>query len=137
MSQLSLTYVPEDLGRATWQVELEWARRAVAAIGPKEVAWALNTSASQLSDALAERPRDKEDDDKRSKRSLRAEWMAVIRAMAPVGLQLEWLRIVCPPLGHEPKRIQIKTSDQKLREREEWLKAKASVVYEQMEKELG
>jgi hypothetical protein len=144
MSQLSMTYGHGEAGRALWQLELDWARRAVSAIGAKDVCWELGITAPELTDALAERSRggkdDDEDDDKpkkKSKRRLPGEWIAVIRAMAPTGLQLEWLQIVSRPLGHEPKRVEVKTPAEKLRERDEWLARKSPALLELMARELG
>lgn len=144
MSQLSMTYTPEDSARAVWAAELEWARRAVAVIGAKEVTFALNISASDLSDALAERPRgdkddrgEKDSDKKKAKRALRGEWITMIRQMAPGGLQLEWLRIVMPPLGHEPKRIETLTPEQELRMLKEHLREESPGALRTFEAGLG
>lgn len=118
MTQLSLTYSPDDLGRAVWIDELVWARKAVDAIGHKNVAFALDVAPSTLTDALAER----EAGGKR--KALKGEWIAVIRHMAPVGMQLEWLRIVARPLSHEPMPIRTRTPEQRLADLERLLTTK-------------
>jgi len=98
--QLSLGYKPEQQGRDIWQDVLAWARRAVEAIGHKEVTYALNLKASTLTDALAERKR--EDG---TPKGMRAEWICVIAQMSSDGMRAEYLRIVSQPLGYAPQRI--------------------------------
>jgi hypothetical protein len=55
VTQLSLGYAPEHQGREVWRLEIDWARRAVEAIGHKDVAFALDIAPSTLTDALHER----------------------------------------------------------------------------------
>jgi hypothetical protein len=70
-AQLSLTYSPSYIGGQAWLKQLEVLRTAVNHLGEKEVAYAIDTAGSTLSDALNER-RD---------RRWRAEWTHVVKAM--------------------------------------------------------
>lgn len=107
-TQVSLTWTAADQGRAVWSAELEWARRVVAALTIKEVAFALDVKATALSDMLAER----EHGDGR--RGLKAEHVAIIRQLASDTQRAEYLAITLPPLGYEPKRVQQLTPAEEL-----------------------
>lgn len=127
MTQLSLGYAPEHRGRETWRLELDWARRAVEAIGHKDVAYALDISPSTLTDALHERER----------KGIKAEWLAVIRTMSSDGMRREWLRIVGQPLGYQPERIKTMDPAEELRVTRELLGRLAPVLLSAVDKELG
>jgi hypothetical protein len=125
--QLSLGYSPEHQGRETWRLEIDWACRAVAAIGHKDVAFALDIAPSTLTDALHERDR----------KGVKAEWLRVIVHMSPDGMRREWLRIVSRPLGFEPERIKTMDAAEELRILRELLQRQAPVVLQAIDKELG
>lgn len=122
MTQLSLGYSADQQGRDLWKLELAWARKAVDAIGHKEVAFALDVKPSTLTDALSEREHGE------GRKGLKAEWLTVIRQMAPHGMRAEWLRLVCPPLGYEPKPIEVRTPAQRLADLEALLLSKLGDV---------
>lgn len=127
MTQLSLGYAPEHCGREVWRLELDWARRAVEAIGHKDVAYALDISPSTLTDALHERER----------KGIKAEWLSVIRQMSSDGMRREWLRIVSQPLGFMPERIKTMDANEELRITRELLQRMAPVLLRELDKEIG
>ena len=57
MTQLAVAWPPTYVGDQTWEREIDALRAAVRHLTPKEVAYALDVSATQLSDALYERER--------------------------------------------------------------------------------
>lgn len=69
--QLSFVYGPTAAGAESWEAEREALRAAIALLGPKEVAYALDVGGSALSDALNERDR----------KRLAGEWSHVVIAM--------------------------------------------------------
>ncbi len=129
MTQLSLAWDPAHVGVVEWDRQLEWLRRAVDVLGHKEVAYKLDLQPSHLADALHERER----------KDIKAKWFAtVLRMELPEEMRLEYLRILCEPLGYEtPKRIRTKTSAEELRELREALKRLAPGVLTLVDKESG
>lgn len=121
-AQVPMAWTAADQGRAVWLAELEWARRVVAALTIKEVAFALDVKATALSDMLAER----EHGDGR--RGLKAEHMAVLRQLANDAQRAEHLAIVLPPIGYEPKRVQQLTPAEELALLKEHLREESPVA---------
>lgn len=125
--QLSLGYSPEHAAREVWRLEIDWCRRAVEAIGHKDVAFALDIAPSTLTDALHERER----------KGVKAEWMRVIVHMSSEGMRREWLRIVSRPIGFEPERIKTLDPAEELRITREALRRMAPVLLREIDKEVG
>jgi hypothetical protein len=120
---------PSTRGRCTWLLELEWARRVVATVTPKEVCYALNLKASTLSEALDEKP----GDDLKGRKALKGEWIAVLREMATDEQRAEYLRIIATPLHFVISRP-VKTPTEELRELRAHLKREAPGVLRDFEK---
>lgn len=130
--QLSLGYSSDEQGRQVWRALVEWARRAVDAIGHKDVAFALDVKPSTLTDALAERKRE----DGHVK-GMRAEWMPIIAQMSGEGMRTEYVRLVCTPLGFAPQRIRVMDPAEELRATREALARLAPGLLAAVDKEVG
>jgi len=130
--QLSLGYSTDQQGRDVWQAIVEWARRAVDAIGHKEVAYRLNLKPSTLTDALAERKRDDG-----TNKGMRGEWVTVIAQMSSDGMRSEYLRIVSQPLGYVPQRVRVMDPVEELRATREALARLAPGLLAAVDKEVG
>lgn len=125
--QLSLGYQPEHAGREIFRLELDWTRRAVEAIGHKDVAYALDISPSTLTDALHERER----------KGIKSEWLSVIRHMSSDGMRREYLRIISHPLGFEPERIKVMDAAEELRVTRATLEKLAPILLKEIDREVG
>jgi hypothetical protein len=126
--QLSLGFPPEEQGRETWRHVIEWARRAVDAIGHKHVAYALDIAPSTLTDALKER----------DGKCLRADHLVIIAHLASPGLRAEYLRINTAPLGFDmPTPTRTKTDAEKLRIVLDLLERGAPFLLGVVSKEIG
>lgn len=132
MTQLSLGYSPEHQGRQVWQLELDWCRRAVDAIGHKEVAYALDVKPSTLTDALCERKREDA-----TPKGMRAEWVSVIRQMSSDGMRAEYLRLISTPLGYVPQRVRVMDPIEELRATREAIARLAPGLLSAVDREVG
>lgn len=132
-AQIEIEFHPSQAAREVWKLELEWARRAVLAIGAKDVVFYLDIAASTLSEALSESP-----DRKRKKpKGLRAEWLRVIVMMSSPVMREEWLRIVSRPMGFVVARHKNLTPEQRLAAQRRVLERIAPGVLEMVDQEVG
>jgi hypothetical protein len=132
MTQLSLGYSEAERGRMVWKDALEWARALVDQLGNKVVAAELDVSPSWLADALKEREHGE------GKKGLKAEHFHALLFMAPIGMRMEWLRMVCQPLGFEtPAQRKVRTPEEQLADLKQLLEARLGDVGRQLLKEVG
>lgn len=126
--QLALTYAPAHAGADDWQEMLGWVRRAVDVVGHKEVAYQLDVSPSQLTDALNERER----------KDVKAKWIPVLLRLVPESLEREFFELISKQHGYEtPKKRKPRTPDEELREVRRLLSEQAPAVLAFIDKELG
>jgi hypothetical protein len=78
--------------------------QAIAVITPKELCWRLGIKATYLSDAIEGRDR----------KTLKAEWIPVILAMAPDSARAAILRELASPIGFDVVKRETLTVEQKL-----------------------
>ncbi len=126
--QLALVYDAATVGASDWDDELRWFRRAVDVIGAKEVAYRLDIQPSNLTDALHERER----------KDVKGKWISVVRRMVPDAMIEDYVRLLNVTHGYEaPKRLKVKTPEERERERREWMAKHSPALLELMDKELG
>jgi len=126
--QLPISFDPVSTGSGDWSDIEDWFKRAVAAVGAKEVAFYLNITASNLSDAL----------DAKQRKDIKARWIAVVLRMCPDALVREYLDIMSKQHGYEePKRKRVKTADEALPEVLGWMERQCPALLAIMRKELG
>jgi hypothetical protein len=126
--QLAIAFDPVSTGNGDWSDIEEWFKRAVVAIGEKEVCYRLNITASNLSDAL----------DESQRKSIKARWIQIVLRMAPEAMAREYLDILSRQHGfEEPKRKRVKTHEEINREAFAWMERQCPGLFAMMKKDLG
>lgn len=128
-AQCDLPFEPAVVGHGAWLLQLEWVKRIVATLTAKEVTFALGIKDSTLSDALAERKAE----DQKGKKAIKAEWIAILLAMANDEQRGEYLRLVATPLNYVIARP-VKSPEEELREMRAHFKREAPGVLRDFEK---
>lgn len=127
MDQLTLGRVTDPRGGDCWARLLDVLRAAVAAITPKELAFALNVAPSYLLDALRGADR----------KSVRAEWLPTILIMAPHEHRAAILSELAGPAGYQVERRKSLDPAEELEQLRAIVGRMAPVVLAAADKELG
>lgn len=125
-SQVELDFGSRVKANALWRNALDTLRAVVARVTPKEAAYQLDTGASNLADALAERDR----------KALRAEAMLVLLLLADDDERRAVLEPIAAALGFAIEPLEKLTPEQKLARLEEAVRTQLGPLGEQLLKTI-
>lgn len=102
--QLALAALGGPAANTEWAALHQALIEAIAIITPKEICWRLGIKEQYLSDALLERDR----------KSIKAQWIPIILAMAPDASRRAILEVLSRPCGYDVSRRRELTAEEKL-----------------------